>query len=173
MHTYVQIIHTYIGIIHTYIHRNTFSPIQHGICQIDKFFAWVCFEFFMFITILIQIEVSYCWMYALWSLFCVCLALPRCAEPRSLMLPKSVVVLQCYLGWRTLLKCNKTNHSCLPACLPAWATIRVKISHQGLYQHSSSFWYCWLPLLTALTSTDPNLSKSCLSLCSVCVAYAQ
>ncbi len=23
----------------------------------------------------------------------------------------------CHLGWRTLLKCNKTNHACLPACL--------------------------------------------------------
>ncbi len=35
------------------------------------------------------------------------------AEPRSLMLPKSVAVLPCHLGWRTLLKCNKTNHACL------------------------------------------------------------
>ncbi len=33
------------------------------------------------------------------------------------MLPKSVAVLPCHLGWRTLLKCNKTNHACLPACL--------------------------------------------------------
>jgi len=30
-----------------------------------------------------------------------------------LMLPKSVAVLPCHLGWRTLLKCNKTNHACL------------------------------------------------------------
>ena len=29
------------------------------------------------------------------------------------MLPKSVAVLPCHLGWRTLLKCNKTNHACL------------------------------------------------------------
>jgi hypothetical protein len=32
------------------------------------------------------------------------------------MLPRSVAVLPCHLGWRTLLKCNKTNHACLPAC---------------------------------------------------------
>jgi hypothetical protein len=37
-------------------------------------------------------------------------------EPRSLMLPRSVAVLPCHLGWRTLLKCN-SNHACLPACL--------------------------------------------------------
>ncbi len=29
------------------------------------------------------------------------------------MLPKSVAVLPCHLGWPTLLKCNKTNHACL------------------------------------------------------------
>jgi hypothetical protein len=29
------------------------------------------------------------------------------------MLPRSVAVLPCHLGWRTLLKCNKTNHACL------------------------------------------------------------
>jgi hypothetical protein len=27
------------------------------------------------------------------------------------MLPRSVAVLPCHLGWRTLLKCNKTNHA--------------------------------------------------------------
>ncbi len=26
------------------------------------------------------------------------------------MLPRSVAVRPCHLGWRTLLKCNKTNH---------------------------------------------------------------
>ncbi len=40
-----------------------------------------------------------------------------CAEPRSLMLPRSVAVLPCHLGWRTLLKCNKTNHACLYVCV--------------------------------------------------------
>ena len=29
------------------------------------------------------------------------------------MLPKSVAVLPCHLGWRTLLKCNKTNDACV------------------------------------------------------------
>jgi hypothetical protein len=38
-----------------------------------------------------------------------------CAEPKSPMLPTSVAVLQCHMGWCTLLKCNKTNHSCLCA----------------------------------------------------------
>jgi hypothetical protein len=29
------------------------------------------------------------------------------------MLPRSIAVLPCHLGWRTLLKCDKTNHACL------------------------------------------------------------
>jgi hypothetical protein len=33
------------------------------------------------------------------------------------MLPKSVAVLPCHLGWRTLLKCNKTNHACVTCLL--------------------------------------------------------
>jgi hypothetical protein len=28
------------------------------------------------------------------------------------MLPRSIAVLPCHLGWGTLLKCNKTNHAC-------------------------------------------------------------
>jgi hypothetical protein len=33
---------------------------------------------------------------------------------------QDVAVMQCCLGWRTLaLKCNKTRHACLLACLPA------------------------------------------------------
>ncbi len=52
------------------------------------------------------------------------------AEPRSLMLPKSVAVLPCHLGWRTLLKCNKTNHACLPACLEVQAVL-------GLLKHNT------------------------------------
>ena len=32
------------------------------------------------------------------------------------MLPRSVAVLQCHLGWLTLLKCNKNIHAFLPAC---------------------------------------------------------
>ncbi len=57
-----------------------------------------------------------------WAYMCesICdkhLPLHVCDEPGSLMLPRSVAVLPCHLGWRTLLKCNKTNHACLPACL--------------------------------------------------------
>jgi hypothetical protein len=35
------------------------------------------------------------------------------------MLPRSVAVLPCHLEWRTLLKCNKTNHACLCVIIPS------------------------------------------------------
>jgi hypothetical protein len=50
------------------------------------------------------------------QMICVCLPSRVHAEPMSLMLSISVAVLQCHLGWRTLLRCNKTNHACLPVC---------------------------------------------------------
>ncbi len=42
--------------------------------------------------------------------FCITLVAMYIGCP---MLLRSVAVLPCHLGWRTLLKCNKTNHACL------------------------------------------------------------
>jgi hypothetical protein len=51
------------------------------------------------------------------------------------MLPKSVAVLPCQLGWRTLLKCNKTNHACLPAYLQTHTHTHTH-THIRIYIHT-------------------------------------
>jgi hypothetical protein len=47
------------------------------------------------------------------------------------MLPRSVAVLQCLLGWRTLLKCNKTNHAVTIAETQGGALARVQQDDHG------------------------------------------
>ncbi len=41
------------------------------------------------------------------------------------MLPRSVAVLPCHLGWRTLLKCNKTNHACFAQFLSVMSQVCI------------------------------------------------
>jgi hypothetical protein len=48
------------------------------------------------------------------------------------MLSRSVAVLPCHLGWRTLLKCNKTNHACLPGAFERYNPMRAVFCHAHL-----------------------------------------
>jgi hypothetical protein len=42
------------------------------------------------------------------------LEIPALAQERVLRLAvRAICIGLCHLGWRTLLKCNKTNHACL------------------------------------------------------------
>jgi hypothetical protein len=45
---------------------------------------------------------------------CVCVYMCMCIYAYAYAY---MYVYVCHMGWRTLLKCNKTNHACLPACL--------------------------------------------------------
>ncbi len=45
---------------------------------------------------------------------CVCVYMCMCIYAYAYAY---MYVYVCHLGWRTLLKCNKTNDACLPACL--------------------------------------------------------
>jgi hypothetical protein len=47
-----------------------------------------------------------------------------------------VQVKACHLGWCTLLKCNKTNHACLPACLQVKETATLQQLYQMAYQEA-------------------------------------
>jgi hypothetical protein len=53
------------------------------------------------------------------------------------MLPKSVAVLPCHLGWRTLLKCNKTNHACLST-----EGFIARFYNSGKYSHCHCHGHC-------------------------------
>jgi hypothetical protein len=68
-----------------------------------------------------------------------------------------VAVLPCHLGWRTLLKCNKTNHACLPACLPAFYRLVVKVS--------------WLSACTFVYSDTSRSSTGTLAVCRLMTMY--
>ncbi len=44
------------------------------------------------------------------------------------MLPRSIAVLPCHLGWRTLLKCHKIKHACLPITLMYSKLVTVTVT---------------------------------------------
>jgi hypothetical protein len=64
-----------------------------------------------------------------------------------------VVGLRCHLGWRTLLKCNKTNHACLAFAVRARVLLAfLKSEHRpGLFTLSSV-----LPKRAIYFSKDTN-----------------
>jgi hypothetical protein len=69
------------------------------------------------------------------------------------MLPRSVAVLPCHLGWRTLLKCNKTNH----ACLVFASTIHT--TNAFVHAHASKDCTCTMMPLTNPTYLDAQACK--------------
>jgi hypothetical protein len=51
-----------------------------------------------------------------------------------------VCMYPCHLGWRTLLKCNKTNHACLPACISTHKSLsRLALAHGYICAMASTF----------------------------------
>jgi hypothetical protein len=57
------------------------------------------------------------------------------------MLPRSVAVLPCHLGWHTLLKCNKTNHACPPAQKLYGTNLQFTAIHTGTVMSQSLLIY--------------------------------
>ena len=115
MHTcrsYIQRRHTHRSCMHTDLQDTSFhATSMHTYLRVCMY-VYIYVHTYIYVFVISQANLS-----ILLSPHASLFAWRVCANPRSLMLPRSVAVPQCHLGWRTLLKCNKTNHACLPACI--------------------------------------------------------